>query len=714
MLQPAVPLLLALAANAPVAGVITRIDQALRLSPEEAASGRPVHLRGVVSYADPVTRDFFVQQDDGTGISLWYPDPAQKLTQGDLIELEGKTERGDYAPKIALPLTRLEVLAHGQRVTATVPTQAQLAADGLDCRHVVLDAVVRDVLQHGAQTELRIASLLGPARVLFATGVRLEELASLVGAEIRVRVTVGVDLNQAQQRVGLRLYAQSRDSVEVLRPSQPVSALMRRELGELLRFQRTQQSDARVVTGGNVIYAAGKKVFIAAGESVARLRLAESELAHPLPALGTRLEVAGFVEPGEPFPQMIDARVLSATADAEPAPVVVTGQELVQGGLEDRLVRVEGRVSSLLLRPVQLLSLETRAGPALAMALEPHLLPAEGLPVGTEVEAVGINSRALDKATPVVLLRRPEDLRVLRPRPFWTPGRLVLLAGGAVLLAAAMLLRSAVSNARARELQRLVDARTAALSLANRALEERSVVLEGQQRELVELHHVRARFIATVAHDLRTPLMIVLASADRISVETDPRRVAALAGEIAEAAEHVNDELTRVVRSYRDERQLLRSERFDVAAVVKSAAESARPVMDRKRQQLTLALPEHPVWVVGDSAIFGHVVLNLLSNASKFSGEGTRVGVTVSADAPQVRVRDQGPGLDARDLARLFDHAQRPGVRPTAKESSTGEGLLLSERWMRTMGGTISCQSTVGEGSTFLLSLPAAEAPERG
>ncbi len=700
----AVRALLALAVTSD-GGVLTTIDDALRLSPEEASTGQQVRLRGVVSYADPVTRDFFFQQSDGAGISLWYPDPKVPLTQGDLIEIEGRTERGKYAPKIAIPLQRLEVLAHGQPVPVTFPTQAKLAADGLDCRHIETDAVVRDVTMKGAQVELRLSSLLGPARLLFATGVPSEPLMSLAGAEIRVRATVGVDLNQAHQRVGLRLYAQTLDNLSVLHPSQPVSALIRKPLRELLRFAPTQQLDPRIVVEGSVIYAAGRQVFIAEEDAVVRLTLAESERA-PLPPLGARVVGVGFVEPGDPLPRMVDVHLVSTGPGGDVAPVEVNGLSLLGPGLEDRLVRVQGRVSSVLLEPMQLLSLETSRGPALAMALQPGLLRPADLQQGATVEAVGIKSRTADRATPVVLLRRPEDLRLLHPPAFWTVRRVLALAGAALALALFMVLKWLWASTRARELQRLVDERTAALLTANRSLEERSTVLEAQQRELVELHHVRARFIATAAHDLRSPLMIVLSNATVAGREPDAARRRELLKEISESSEHINEELTRLVRSYCDERHLLRSERFDLHAAVSVAVQRARPLLARKGQVIEVVQPGETVWGQGDATIFGHVVLNLLSNASKFSPANTRITVSLSSAAPQVRVTDQGPGLDATNQARLFDLKQRPDVRPTDSEPSSGEGLLLCDRWMRSMGGTISCESAVGQGSTFKLSLP--------
>jgi signal transduction histidine kinase len=689
--------------------VLTTIDDALRLTPEEAAQGIRVRLRGVVSYADPVTRDFFMGDSSGTAISMWYPDPKVTLTQGDLIEVEGKTERGDYAPKIAVPLSRLEVLAHHQPVALTLPTQAQLVANGLDCRHIETDAVVRDVNVRNDQVELRLATLLGPTRVLFATGVPLAPLKNLVGAEIRVRSTVGVDLNDAHQRVGLRLYTQSLENVRVLHPSSPLGALQHRTLEDLLTFRSLDQSDPRVIVEGEVIHARGRHLFLAEGEVIARLTLADSDDTAP-PGLGARLRVVGFVEPGAPYPRLVDARILSVSPGNAARPIEVNGQGLLRGELEDRLVRVRGRISSMLLEPAEILGLETEAGPALAMSFEPGLLEAKGLRNQTLVEVVGIKGRAADQSTPVVLIRRAEDLQVLQGPPFWSLRKLLALAVLALLTAALMVLKWRGASRRAHELEQQVALRTTELRTANSALEARTLRLEAQHRALGELHHFRARFIATAAHDLRSPLTVINANGGLMAREENAEVRQKLSQEIFDAAEQINRELTNLVRSYDDAEHVLRSERFNLCEAVEGAVYSARPLFDRKEQTIVFTLPSEKIWAYGDPAIFAHVVLNLLSNASKFSPPNTRATITVSAEKPQVRVTDQGQGLDAANLARLFDRTQRPDVKPTGQEPTSGEGLLLCERWMRVMGGTITCESVLSQGSTFLLSLPD-EAP---
>jgi signal transduction histidine kinase len=133
-----------------------------------------------------------------------------------------------------------------------------------------------------------------------------------------------------------------------------------------------------------------------------------------------------------------------------------------------------------------------------------------------------------------------------------------------------------------------------------------------------------------------------------------------------------------------------------------------RPSTKAKGQTLNLECASD-VRLKGDDAIYEHVVVNLVSNASKYSPAGATVTVRLGDDGT-LSVIDEGVGLSARDLALLFDPAERPSNRPTAHEPSSGEGLLLCDRWVKAMGGELVSTSTPGQGTTFTLRLPLANA----
>jgi len=120
-----------------------------------------------------------------------------------------------------------------------------------------------------------------------------------------------------------------------------------------------------------------------------------------------------------------------------------------------------------------------------------------------------------------------------------------------------------------------------------------------------------------------------------------------------------------------------------------------------------------PAWVLADSKAAYRILDNLLSNAIKYSPPGGDVFVRMrnSPDGVVWEVQDQGAGLTAADQAKLFQKFTKLSARPTGGESSTGLGLSIVKMLAAQMNGTVECNSTQGEGATFSVRLPTAEAP---
>jgi signal transduction histidine kinase len=122
-----------------------------------------------------------------------------------------------------------------------------------------------------------------------------------------------------------------------------------------------------------------------------------------------------------------------------------------------------------------------------------------------------------------------------------------------------------------------------------------------------------------------------------------------------------------------------------------------------------------PVNVIVDSNVMVQVVENLVSNAVKYSppGKSIFVRLTQSPDSVRLEVQDEGPGLSAEDQSKLFGKFARLSAKPTGGEHATGLGLSIVKRMVEAMNGKVWCQSEAGKGATFVVQLPALDAPAR-
>jgi signal transduction histidine kinase len=157
----------------------------------------------------------------------------------------------------------------------------------------------------------------------------------------------------------------------------------------------------------------------------------------------------------------------------------------------------------------------------------------------------------------------------------------------------------------------------------------------------------------------------------------------------------------------------IRREPVDVGALVAEVTDANLPSAVNKQQAISVSAPPNFVTMCDVDRI-REAIDNLVSNAIKYSPIGGKitVGVTHEGDNTVVRITDEGAGLSPEDLGRLFGRFQRLSAKPTAGESSTGLGLSIVKRIIDMHGGHVTADSPgPGQGSTFTVTLPAAETP---
>ncbi|MDF5757582.1 DUF4118 domain-containing protein [Spongiactinospora sp. TRM90649] len=232
-----------------------------------------------------------------------------------------------------------------------------------------------------------------------------------------------------------------------------------------------------------------------------------------------------------------------------------------------------------------------------------------------------------------------------------------------------------------------------------------------QARPLAEADRMRTALLAAVSHDLRTPLASAKAAVDSLRA-TDVTWSADDRAELLATADESLSRLDRLVANLLDMSRLqsgvlgASSHPLALDEVVPKAIDDLGPLRDRVRGDVSVELPE----VLADPVLLERVLVNVMSNAIRYSPPGRPVLVTGSrhGDDVQVRVIDRGPGIPAEAHDRVFLPFQRLGDRDN--HTGVGLGLALSRGLAEAMGGTLVPEETPGGGLTMILTLPVAGA----
>jgi signal transduction histidine kinase len=245
---------------------------------------------------------------------------------------------------------------------------------------------------------------------------------------------------------------------------------------------------------------------------------------------------------------------------------------------------------------------------------------------------------------------------------------------------------------------------SARLSSAKAELEEALVAIE-------TLPVFEAGTVAFAAHALNNFLTVTNATAELLRLHLSTISNAEVDTLLA-GLRHTSDLMAFVIArlmntAARGDAQLL-SREGDLVTQTERARDYYQRLADRKGIKI-LAESNAPSAVIQtDSVVVDAVLDNLLTNAIKYSppGKQIRIRVTVEPDAVVCSIQDEGPGLSPEDQARLFQRGVRLSTMPTGGESSTGYGLAVAKELITRLGGTLWCDSRLGEGATFSFRLP--------
>ncbi len=232
--------------------------------------------------------------------------------------------------------------------------------------------------------------------------------------------------------------------------------------------------------------------------------------------------------------------------------------------------------------------------------------------------------------------------------------------------------------------------------------------------DMSEADHRKDEFLATLAHELRNPLAPI-----RTGLEV-MKLVGGQVAAVEQTRNMMERQLTHMVRLIDDLMDVsrisrgqltLRMERVALAAVLQSALEAGRPLVEQRNQTLKVTMPTQPIMVNADVTRLSQVFVNLLNNAAKYSDRGGHIRLHVARDGSDVvvTVHDTGIGIAADQLPRIFEMFTQVDRSLEKSQGGLGIGLTLVKRLVELHGGDVEARSDgAGHGSTFVVRLPVA------
>ena len=232
-----------------------------------------------------------------------------------------------------------------------------------------------------------------------------------------------------------------------------------------------------------------------------------------------------------------------------------------------------------------------------------------------------------------------------------------------------------------------------------------------QAEILADLSYRKDEFLAMLSHELRNPLAAIFYALPLLSPQKSDEpmqlRAHAIIERQAKQLNHLVDDLLEVSRITTGRVQL-RQTQVTIGDIVTRAIETAQPLIAQRGHALTVSLPELPLWLQADAARIEQVVVNLLTNAAKYTDEGGRIDLSVQPEGSNamLRIQDNGIGIAPELLPCIFDLFTQAERSLDRSQGGLGIGLCLVQRLVEMHGGTVSATSILGQGSEFVVRLP--------
>jgi signal transduction histidine kinase len=729
---------------------LRQIAQIRNLPANEAARGYPVNIRGVLTYADPDSFDLFIQDSSGGIFVAVNREKFESIPAAlQLVEITGYTGPGDYAPVIeAEQLRVLGEAALPNPKSATIPV---LMTGAEDSQWISLNGVVRSQTVLDDTTTLSLATGDSTVTVLVPDTIKHPAPRNFVDAWVEVRGVCATVFDNHRHLQAIRLDVPNWDEVRTWSVgAEDPFALAVRPVNQLLEFHAGDEGFHRAHVRGTVLLCRTDGSFYL--QDATGGILVQAQATPGLIKTGQILDVAGFPSIVNKWPVLQEAIVRVAAEKSTLTPAFVPPESLLSQTLYGTLIRLQARVIGHVTGATEE-SLNLQSGPWIADAILEKNQPIDklaGIAPGSTVELTGVYLAQLDENLKVqsfqLLLRSPDDVRVLARPSWWTVRRVIWSVAAlgmalASVLAWVTLLHRQV-NARTRELRAEIEERKRMEAQVTATHKELLIASRGAGMAEVAsnvLHNV-----GNVLNSVNVSATLVVDSVKK-SKAANLAKVVALMREngrdlpafiandprgkklpdyLAQLSEHMLAEQGMTIK----ELALLRSNIEHIKEIVAMQQSYAKVsgvrevvnLVDLVEDSLQInagSFQRHGVEVIREfepvppTSVEKHKILqilvNLVRNAKDACDESgrtdKRLTLRVAGDNGSVKISvgDNGVGILPENLTRIFNHGF------TTRKDGHGFGLHSGALAAKEMGGSLTVHSDgPGQGATFTLDLP--------